>query len=125
MDSHKIDIHIVKDVSSEFINDIISTAFEGGINYWCDEAVASDEKSKKICEDNNIFLSDIITQGGIIDLFYEDKSQKVTLTLEKILNGIKIAIENNSCEIDIFDDYDADDADCIVQYAVFGELVYS
>lgn len=44
------------------------------------------------------------------------------LTLEKLLNGWKKYAEDHN--VDDFDEYDGISADCIMQYAIFGDVIY-
>ena len=62
-------------------------------------------------------------------LYDAESPEKWELTLEKFLAGMKLYLENggSTCvcdeEVDTCN-IDADGADSIVQYALFGELVY-
>ena len=54
-----------------------------------------------------------------------DDEEKFDLTKDKLLAGIKMYLdETGDTELDP-DDIDACSADEIVQYAIFGELMYS
>ena len=116
-------------VDSDFINDVVTTALEGGINYWCGNAMPANSLTEQLLLDNDIaFLSDVLPRGGSIRLFVDEDDepeQLKILTLDNFLSGLKTALEKKSIELDIFDDFDAADADCIVQYAIFGEIVYA
>ena len=73
-------------VRNEDIDDIMVSALEGGINYWCRKA---EVKGGYLGE----YASDQISRGG-----------------ELILHDTE--------------DIDAEDADCIIQYALFGDVIY-
>lgn len=121
-----IDIAKTVKVTAQDIDDIVATAFEGGINYWCgEERVVGDYLGE--------YASDQISRGGEIILTdFEDEEEEYKLTLPKLLKGIKLAIEQDyyteydwvrgnkldPCQID------ADVADAIIQLALFGEIVY-
>ena len=98
------------------------TALEGGINYWC-------RRAKVVGEYLGEAASDQISRGGSLILYDAESSDKWELTLEKFLNGVKLYFEQG-CHVQVEDnaieigDIDAGDADCIVQFALFGEAVF-
>lgn len=121
-----IDIFKTVKVTAQDIDDIVATAFEGGINYWCGSA-------KVVGDYLGEYASDQISRGGEIILTdFEDEEEQYTLTLPKLLKGIKMAAEQeyfteydwvNGNELDTCQ-IDAEVADCIIQLALFGEIVY-
>lgn len=125
MNDKKIPVHIEMDViiSQQDIDNLMCTALEGGINYWCREA-------KVVGEFLGEYGSEQISRGGSLLLRDAETDERWELTLEKFLKGIELYIkENGRVMIEDFKlmDYgelDAGDADCIVQYALFGKLVY-
>ena len=127
MDPEKFSITAPIEIEKQFLDDLVSCAFEGGINYWCEKAEPADEKSAKISEKVD-FLSSIVTVGGSIKLTVKDEGDDppipMLLDLAALLKGIQMSLTNKNCNICIFDDYDADDADAIIQYAVFNEIVF-
>lgn len=121
-----IDIAKTVKVTAQDIDDIVATAFEGGINYWCGSArVVGDYLGE--------YASEQISRGGEVILTdFEDEEEEYTLTRSKLLKGIKLAIDR-----DYYSDYewvygdeldpcqiDAEVADTIIQLALFGEIVY-
>lgn len=110
-------------LTQQDIDDIMVAALEGGINYWCREAEVVEEKR---CGD---WGHEQIARGGALILHDAESSDKWELTLEKFLNGVKLYFELG-CHVVVEDnaidagDIDANDADCIVQLALFGEVVY-
>ena len=70
-----------------------------------------------------------ISRGGSLILYDAESSDKWELTLEKFLCGLGLylgeamsaAFEGEDID---FSDFDADAVDCIVQYALFGKLVF-
>ena len=108
-------------VTAQDIDDIICTAFEGGINYWCYKAEVVG--GKYLGE----FASDQISRGGKLRLyigepFDDENSETYTFDLSDLLKGLEKYIEDVG-HFDI-DECDAEVADMIIQYTVFGELVY-
>ena len=114
------------------IDDIICTAFEGGITYWCYHAQSCMES--EWMKDNNItYCSEIISHGGDIALTTEDGDY--ILTPHNFYTGLRMAIkegivplmdDENARDTKCIDtcDIDSDIADTIIQYALFGKLVY-
>lgn len=104
------------------IDDIMVAALEGGINYWCCDAEVVGEYLGE-------YASDQISRGGVLILHDAESAQTWELTLEKFLNGVKLYFEDG-CHVQIEDgsidtgDIDANDADCIIQFALFGEVVF-
>lgn len=109
-------------VTRQDIDDIMATALEGGINHWC-------RKAEVVGGYLGEYASDQISRGGPLILHDAESSDKWELTLEKLLDGIKLYLEEG-CHVHVEDnridacDIDADGADCIVQFAIFGEVVF-
>jgi len=129
---HKVSILQTHEFSEQDLNDLMVTALEGGINYWCGKAtmvLADDGTYKDVLPEDqtNInYASDIIGYGGSLVLQDSESDDEWTLTPEKFLNGIKKYCEENSIALNhLIDLHDAGDADCIVQYALFDEIVFS
>ena len=113
------------------ICDLMVTALEGGINYWCRKAekkLNSDGTYFGVAEEdqNKVdYASDLIAYNGTLILYDAESDDKWELTLDKFLEGIKRQCINRSIALsDLLDNHDACDADCIVQYAIFNELVF-
>jgi len=113
------------EISNQFIDDVIATALEGGINYWCGEVkmkIIPDEVNAKL---NEIIASDLISLGGVLELHEINVGGIWDLTLSKFLNGLELYIENESISFEsLKDDFDANDADLIIQYALFGKIIF-
>lgn len=74
----ELNINYKVEFDNECIDDIMATALEGGITYWCDDA-------------------EVVGERGL-DVIYQGKIDPSNI--------------------------DAEDADAIIQYAIFGEVVY-
>jgi len=120
-------VTIEVDITEENIENIIVTALEGGCNYWlgiiCKKAQFADKPKG---EPTATWVTKLLLEGQEIECFdVEDTTEPHwTLTLEKLLKGITLHVEERPEFIDI-DDWDADNADCAIQCALFGKLVYS
>ena len=118
-ESRKFDIvaEIKVNLTQQDIDDIMVTALEGGINYWCRKAEVVGEYLGKCA-------SDQISRGGILILHDAESAQTWELTLGKFLNGVKLYFEQG-CHVQVDTcDIDAGDADCIIQLAIFEEVVF-
>ncbi len=104
------------EITRKDIDDIMDAALADGITYWC-------RKAKVVGSYLGECASDQISRGGSLILFDRESPDKWVLTPEKFDAGAKLYFENNA-DADM-DDLDADMADQIVQYALFGELVFS
>ncbi len=124
MDEKKFPVHIEMDVSitQQDIDDIMVTALEGGICYWC-------RKAEVVGEYLGEYASEQIGRGGSLILYDAESSDKWELTLSKFLNGVKLYLEQG-CHVSVEDnaidpcDIDANDADCIIQFGLFGEVQF-
>ncbi len=118
-------------INQEDIDDIMVTALEGGITYWCygAQSIMPDEWMR---ENKIEYLSDVTGRGGDIVLTTEDGD--FILTLQAFYNGLQQLIDesgeyyiestSDGLKIDT-SEIDADIADLIIQYALFGKLVYA
>ena len=119
----EIRAEIVAHLAPEEIDDIMVTALEGGICYWCKAAMPDGDYLGD-------YASEQISRGGTLRLYDTESDDHWELTLEKFLAGLKMYIENGGadCVVDESIDparIDADAADSIVQYALFGELMFA
>lgn len=113
-------------VNAEDIDGIMACALEGGITFWCDEA-------RVVGEYLGEYASDQISRGGQLLLHDMEEEETYLLNKEKFLKGLKIFLDNSEGKICKLDsgyevdpaNIDANDADSIIQYAIFGELVYA
>lgn len=114
-------------ISKEDIDDIMVSALEGGITYWVD-------KVEPRCGIEFDFASDVISKGGSIIIHDNEEDATYELTKAKLLQGIRMYAEQpkNSDIFEVIDHelhidcgmVDAEVADAIIQYALFGEIIY-
>lgn len=125
MKEFKIDVIREIKVTQEDIDDIMCSALEGGITYWCC-------KAEVVGEYLGEYASEQISRGGILLLHDAEEDEVYDLDLKHLLSGIKQAYEGN-----YFADYewcngktidtcqvDAEVADVIVQLALFDEVIF-
>lgn len=114
--------------SDNDILDIISSAvydirYWGGIYDTNEYYAARDELNKEDRTYEDI-LYHMLKKGDKILMYdIEDEFETWDLTLDKLLNGIKLAIENKYWDGDI-DTIDGEIGDIIFQYALFEEIVF-
>jgi hypothetical protein len=114
--------------SDEDMLDIISSAvydvgYWGGIHDTNEYYEARDELNKEDRTYEDI-LYHMLKKGDKVLMYdVEDESETWDLTLDKLLNGIKLTIENGYWSGKI-DDIDGEVGDIIFQYALFNEIVY-
>ena len=120
MDKISVNIDAKIELTRQDIDDLMVTALEGGINYWCRKARVLQ------CPEKYEFASDVISRNGSLMLYDAESSDHWELTLEKFMNGVKFVCERDGYTEanDLIDNHDADTADAIVQYALFNEIVF-
>lgn len=115
-------------VADQDIDDIMVSALEGGINYWCNDAVV-------VGDYLGIFASDQISRGGMLKLHSYEEDEWFVLTKPKFVHGLEMVLSNDKqrekiTEVDEEGRWldpgkiDAIMADVIIQYALFEEIVY-
>ncbi len=124
-------------ITDEQLDDIMCAALEGGITYWCDEA-------KVVGDYLGEYVHEQIARGGQLILSDSEEGKTYELNKEKLLKGLELYLTNggdaetasreivdtaevavptyeytiDTCEVD------AAVADEIVQYALFGDVIY-
>lgn len=114
-------------ITDDDIDDIMVSALEGGIVYWCYRAETVGKPKGK-------YASDQISRGGTLRLYDREDESVYELTKEKLVKGIAMYLENptQSDVLEVIDHelrldtsyVDADVSDCMVQYALFDDIIY-
>lgn len=117
-------------LTSQDIDDIMVAALECGVNYWCRRVVVQGDYLGE-------YASDQISRGGKLAVWldepFEDDNTCYVLDRDKFLAGFKLWIENCKDSHDAVDysngsvdcgQIDALCADAIIQYGLFGEVVF-
>lgn len=123
------------------LDDIFTTAIEGGIGYWSvlDNTTPEWKKARKQIKDSGeepywgTVAAKVLLNGDSIR-FYDAEADEDDLQddeiwfldMEKFKNGCKIYEQNRGSLIKKLEDgeFDAVEADCLIQYGVFGEVVF-
>jgi len=112
---------IKKQIDSQLISDMLITAVESAISYWCES-----------CEPNfNNYDSDIpyyancFNQNWSIKIKPENENF-ITLNIQSIQNGLNLMANKQPKHFFnmMNDNYDAETADVFFQYVALGELIY-
>lgn len=119
-------VQVTLPISDSLLSDVLCTAFEGGINYWCNAVKVKDKTSSYMCfevterYDNSLdeaflgVLNNLTIRRGVRLIL--DGTVKVSPT---ILGDLRKAVRENYAGY-----VDSEVADCIVQAGLFDELVY-
>lgn len=116
----------VIEVTEEDVDNIIVTALEGGIGYWARLHRAKEfMESKPENVANSQWTTHWLLSGKSLPISdaEEDEPEKFDLTLESLINGIKLNKKERPFDSDL-DNMDGTTADCIIQYALFGKIVF-
>lgn len=118
---------IKKPLTEKDIENIIVTAFEGGSNYWMGLDNSTDNwKNKPKGVPLSQWATKLLLEESYVKLYdieqSEDDSNWV-ITLEKIIKGYEMNCIERPHDCDL-EQGDAGTADCILQYALFGKVVF-
>ncbi len=124
MSELSIQITTNHELTVQMIDDLMVTALEGGINYWCRKAKIT-KFPENVEEGQSMTATEVLANGGELTLYDAESDDKWLLTREGFLKGLKMHCEANMSDLmEMYENHDADDADAIVQYAVFNEIVF-
>lgn len=108
------------------IETIIVNGFEGGCNYWLglDNGDRQEWTEKPSDEPNSTWATKLLLEGKTVHLFdIEDEDEKWELTLDKLIAGFSQNANERPFDSNL-ENGDASTSDCIIQYALFGKIVY-
>lgn len=116
-------VRITKEFTDDDLENIMITALEGGIGYWaCLDN--SDWNQQPADMPTSEYAWKILQDGGTLHfLDEEDDGAEYFLDLSSLLDGIGKCIANKDWDGDM-DNIDAIVADMIIQYAIFGSVIY-
>ena len=117
------------------VSDILATALEGGIGYWAvlDNTTTDWEETSSSMQDTDDFLSDVATKMlfegkkiRFIGADEDDEDEEWFLDMDSFIRGCTRFNEECGSIIQRLADgtFDADDADMLIQFALFNEIVY-
>ena len=118
------------EISDELIEDILCTAFEGGITYWADNISCEDNKDmKKVGGWKDTYLTKTKKKDAVMYIHESETGEKYPITKKSIIDALQKMDTpeykyTKALNRLLNGDWDADDADIVVQTACFGEVVY-
>ena len=117
------------EISDELIEYILCAAFEGGITYWANNVSCHDNKDmKKVGGWKDTYLTRTKLKNAKL-IIHTISGGEVAMTKKSIIDALQ---KMDTPEYNytkalgriLSEQYDADDADIVVQTACFGEVVY-
>ena len=119
---------VKKTITEEQIKDLIIDSMETGIVYWA--TLHNDtEEFEKYYNTTDLTTSEIVAEillnGGSVKItdIEEGEEPKFDLTLDRLIAGISKNAEERPHDCDL-ENYDAITCDCIIQYAIYDEVVF-
>jgi hypothetical protein len=118
------------ELNGQFFEDMIVTAFEGGSNYWVDHVQINHPAGEKMKgEPVSTWAASALNLGGSVVFFIREEGDShdyppVTMTKEMLVSGVQMWLDNHKTPSEAIENYDIDDADAILQYSLFKELVF-
>tara|TARA_B100000424_G_C22926044_1_gene492723 strand:- start:653 stop:1054 length:402 start_codon:yes stop_codon:yes gene_type:complete len=130
-------VNIEVELSVQDMIDLLCTAFEGGVNYWVTSILGEGGDTGKLPEGRTKIEHEYewLAVGGSLKIGYDDEERLYRyLDQDKLQKGLQQWIYRNSVQV-YYDgarrdtaldlgNIDAGDADEIVQFALFGKLVF-
>ena len=117
-------------ITDEMIEDILCSAFEGGITYWAGNVSCKDEEDmQKVGGYKHEYLTKTKLKDAVMYIHDAETGEKFTITKKLIIFALQ-KMDNpeykyrKALKRILNGDWDADDADIVVQTACFGEVVY-
>ena len=116
-------------ITDEMIEDILCSAFEGGITYWADNVSCKDNKDmQKVGGYKHEYLTKTKKKDAVM-FIHTMEGEKYKITKKSIIDGLqKMDNSEYGCTKAlkrILDEtYDAYDTDIVVQIACFGKVIY-
>lgn len=126
------EVKITKQYETNDLVDLLSTAMVG-CAYWCSEldykpdeyqeakARLKEKGNNDICYEE--VLVEMLESGKSLWFCDDEEDEQYELTLEQLLNGIELNAEQRPHDCDL-ENGDAITADCIIQFALFNEVVF-
>jgi hypothetical protein len=113
MDKHDVELRV--QIRTRLLWDLMTTAVEGGIDYW-----GSVQDTTRDA-DLNVLKFTVVDREDEED----EEGKAYTVDAVKMLHGLQALLLQYPWRSRIVnEDYDAEDADCVVQMALFGEVMY-
>ena len=105
------------EVTEDHLDSILTGAFEGGSNYWIAKVEVKKDDFK-----GKVYASESVAAGGELYIYTTDDA-KYLLSKSSIIMGLQQYLDTSKLK-NWPDGGDAETDDLILQYALFGEVVY-
>lgn len=123
-------ISITVDIPLTRVADLLCTAFEGGVGYWCTIVNYVEPTGAHPPIDRELgfvgYMDYPIREGGAVVLRDDQDGKKYTLDLDALRDGFQVMREKCPQHFSdfIIGNEDAETGDVFVQCCIFGEVVY-
>ncbi len=118
-------VNVPVELDDQFFEDMIVTAFEGGCNYWIDHVTINHpEGEKPKGKPVSTWAASALNKGGTMVVFIQEEESPATMTKEMLVSGVQMWLNKHKKPLEAIENYDADDADEVMQYALFKGLVF-
>jgi len=118
--SFKVD----RNITEYDIETVIVNALEGGSNYWVGVDNTTPEWSNRPKEiPISTWVAKLLIDGETVTLYDIEDKTEFKLTLDKLIKGFELNAKHRPFDSDL-ENGDGITADCILQYALFNEIVY-
>tara|TARA_R100000742_G_C4192260_1_gene23963 strand:+ start:139 stop:516 length:378 start_codon:yes stop_codon:yes gene_type:complete len=117
---------IIYGLTREDLSHLIAGAFEGGSNYWYDSVEVASLPEGTTRADFPYLVDIPVQDGGSLTFTEQETGSRFAVDLMAIKMGLNFLAANSTHVFAriITQNWDAGDADCLLQAAVFGEVVY-
>jgi hypothetical protein len=110
---------IAMEVDPQAIDNLMSDALDF-CSYWCRRVAVSGA-----LPDGAEYRSEVVSRGGRLKFHLRDQPATFTLDRVSLLTGVgRYAASHGKWVLSTEADYDATDADAVLQLALFGEIIY-
>jgi hypothetical protein len=126
-----------KTIDMQTIKDIVTTALEGGSNYWCDIRSSGIKKIRAVVpKDRETYLSDamvraVFEEGIVVNIYdvedEEDDTPIGTFDASKVAERLQKMVDDGNGDhlmAELNQSGDAESSDAVFQYMVLGEIIY-
>ena len=113
-------IKVERQITEEQMSDIMCAAFEGGINYWVEGMI-------RVPDFHGLdYASEVVGHGYPAFIKPDDEDEEVEINRQKLEKALEILAKDYPAIAHRLasEEYDAGDADVLVQLACFGTVVY-
>lgn len=134
----KFEWQVTHSLSDALVKDILTTAIEGGIGYWAcldNDTPEWKDARKRFVEKNNgqkpyycdVAFELMVKGDPVVFLDEQDDDKELKMYYDDFVRGCKLFEQHSNVVLSDYIEngaFDAIDADCIIQYAVFGDIIY-